>query len=721
MSKNKLISKDGIKVHLHTTAIPYLEGIDFLVDRLDQEKGIFLSSGIEYPDRYSRWEIGFINPPLELIARNREVTCRALNQRGEVLLKLIAPFLVKDEHCVIQKQSATECIIAVNPSDQFYSEEERSKQPTVLTIVRNLVETFQSAFKDEDDEIIPSVAGVFGALAYDLIFQFDPIQFYQKRSNDKLFHLFFPDQIYALDRRKEIAERIDLDFAHGKLSTVGIERSVSSLKKTYSDKPATGTIKTEPSDDHYRSNVEKARERMRIGDIFEVVLRREFSTEFKGKPSDLFKKFRKINPSPYEFIYQLGDEALIGTSPEMFVRVDGKRVESCPISGTVRRTGSPMEDSDALRQLLNSEKDEVELTMCTDVDRNDKSRICAPGSVKLLARRQIEAYAGLYHTVDHMEGMLRDEFSAIDAFLSHMWAVTLTGAPKKWAVQIIEELESSPRRWYGGAIGGFMLNGNLNTGITIRTIHLKDDKAFYNVGATLVYDSTPEAEEQETRTKASAFFKLFSAESGAKDTEVFTPKQFTGMNIIMIDNEDSFVHTLADYLRQTGANVKTFRSGLDPQFIIDQKPDLVVHSPGPGWPEQFKVPQTIRALYAANVPQFGVCLGLQGTVEAFGGKLKLMDEPRHGKTWQISHQGKDLFAGIQNPATVGAYHSIIGDESCLPQELEVIARNENDLMMALRHKTAPIYAVQFHPESIMTLKDHTGRKLIQNLLGLIKK
>ena len=163
-----------------------------------------------------------------------------------------------------------------------------------------------------------------------------------------------------------------------------------------------------------------------------------------------------------------------------------------------------MEDADNIRALYNSDKDEVELTMCTDVDRNDKARICEPGSVRLLGRRMIERYAGLFHTVDHVEGQLRAGFTGIDAFLSHMWAVTLTGAPKKRAVQLVENMESSARRWYGGAIGGLLMNGSVNTGITIRTVHLKNGQADYRAGATLVFDSDGAEEAAETKTKATS-------------------------------------------------------------------------------------------------------------------------------------------------------------------------------------------------------------------------
>src|SRR5438034_11719880 len=137
----------------------------------------------------------------------------------------------------------------------------------------------------------------------------------------------------------------------------------------------------------------------------------------------------------------------------MFVRVEGERVETCPIAGTARRTGDPLQDEKNIRELLSSTKEESELTMCTDVDRNDKSRVCEPGTVRVIARRLIEHYAGVFHTVDHVEGFLQEGFDSLYAFLSHMWAVTVIGAPQKAAAQTVERLEKNARGWYGGAVG----------------------------------------------------------------------------------------------------------------------------------------------------------------------------------------------------------------------------------------------------------------------------
>src|SRR5690606_5703936 len=206
-----------------------------------------------------------------------------------------------------------------------------------------------------------------------------------------------------------------------------------------------------------------------------------------------------------------------------------------------------------IRELLSSHKDESELTMCTDVDRNDKSRICEPGSVRVIGRRQIELYSRLIHTVDHVEGKLRPGFDALDAFLSHTWAVTVTGAPKPAAIQRVENDEKSPRAWYGGAVGMIGFDGNLNTGLTLRTVRLKDGVAEVRAGATLLYDSDPEAEEQETRVKASAFIDAVRHGGKRLDAASHQVGAGQGLHLLLVDHEDSFVHTLANYFRQTGA------------------------------------------------------------------------------------------------------------------------------------------------------------------------
>ncbi|MGY3465302.1 anthranilate synthase [Bradyrhizobium sp. LM6.11] len=317
----------------------------------------------------------------------------------------------------------------------------------------------------------------------------------------------------------------------------------------------------------------------------------------------MFQRLCVINPSPYGALMNLGEgEFLVSASPEMFVRSDGRRVETCPISGTIARGTDAIGDAEQIRQLLNSEKDEFELNMCTDVDRNDKARVCVPGTIKVLARRQIETYSKLFHTVDHVEGMLRPGFDALDAFLTHAWAVTVTGAPKLWAMQFVEDHERSPRRWYAGAIGAVNFDGSINTGLTIRTIRMKEGLAEVRVGATCLFDSDPAAEDRECQVKAAALFQALRGDP-PKPLSAFAPDATgSGKRVLLIDHDDSFVHMLADYFRQVGADVTVVRHVHALDMLRQKRWDLLVLSPGPGRPEDFGIKKTIDAALDNKLP-----------------------------------------------------------------------------------------------------------------------
>jgi anthranilate synthase len=461
-----------------------------------------------------------------------------------------------------------------------------------------------------------------------------------------------------------------------------------------------------------------AKDAFRRGDLFEVVPSRTFFEACATPPSEVFRRLRERNPSPYGFVMNLGDgEYLVGASPEMYVRVEGDRVETCPIAGTIARGTDPIDDAEQIRTILNSSKDESELTMCTDVDRNDKARICVPGSVQVIGRRQIEMYSRLIHTVDHVEGRLRPGFDALDAFLTHAWAVTVTGAPKIWAMRFIEEHERSPRAWYGGAVGFLGFNGDLNTGLTLRTIRILDGVAEVRAGATLLHDSDAAAEEDETTLKASAFLDAIrrprTSAAGAGD---HLEAVGAGRKVLLVDHQDSFVHTLADYVRQTGAEVVTLRAGFPHSQLDELAPDLVVLSPGPGAPSDFDVSGTVRAVLDRGLPIFGVCLGLQGIVEHFGGELGVLAEPVHGKPSRIRVLSGGLFDGFPREFVAGRYHSLYAVRERVPAALRVTAEADVGVVMAVEHERLPVWAVQFHPESILTLEGRLGHRMIRNVM-----
>jgi anthranilate synthase len=706
----KLIYKTpgGITVTRQTSSIPYQKGLGPLLDKLDRYRGIYLSSGYEYPERYSRWDVASICPPIEIAGTGRDIEFNPLNARGEVLNGML--FRVLEHHPHWEKFGFEGAALRgrLQPLPALFPEEERSKQPSAFSILRALIGEFQSELDNR--------LALVGAFGYDLLFQFDPIDLKLPRTeHHKDLQLFLCDDIYYMDRKKEQIERFRYDFELGDLATAGLARSGTPARRW--PKRPVNEIESDHQPAEYMAKVEAVREGMRQGEYYEVVLRQTFQANYSESPSALFRRIQKGSPSPYEFFLQLGEEQLIGASPEMFVRVEARRVETCPIAGTARRTGDPLRDADNIRELLNSTKEESELTMCSDVDRNDKSRVSIPGSVKVIGRRLIESYAGVFHTVDHVEGTLQPGFDSLDAFLTHMWAVTIMGAPKKAAAQAIEDLEKDARGWYGGAVGMLSLNGDINTGILIRTVHLRDGIARYSAGATLLYDSVPELEEQETRLKATGFFRSLRGVEKAGEGQTPARHVGEGIKLLLVDNDDCFIHTLSNYARQTGAEVVTYRAGVPHQLILDFAPHLILISPGPGRPSDFGVPDLVKFAARAGIPVFGVCLGLQGIVEAFGGELGVLDYPMHGKPSTVVHRNLGVFEGLPGNFKVGRYHSLFARKETFPACLEVTAESEDGVIMGIRHRELAIEAVQFHPESILTLDGNCGLRLIENVVS----
>ncbi len=710
------ITQGGVRVARRRDAVEYKTAIDKRIDALDTRRGAVFSSNYEYPGRYTRWDTAIIDPPLVITSKGRSMRIEALNARGEVLLGGIRPVVAALQDVTIKTESEQKIELTITEPTRQYMEEERSRMPSVFTVLREIVALF---FSEEDSNL-----GLYGAFGYDLAFQFEPISFKLKRPEDQRdLVLFIPDEILVVDHYSAKAWVDSYDFTVGNKKTDGLPRETPADEFKAAK---TLAAKGDHQKGEYAALVERAKDSFKCGDLFEVVPGQIFYEKCENQPSAISRKLKSINPSPYSFFINLGDqEYLIGASPEMFVRVNGRRIETCPISGTIKRGEDAISDSEQILKLLNSKKDESELTMCSDVDRNDKSRVCEPESVRVIGRRQIEMYSRLIHTVDHIEGRLRDGMDAFDGFLSHAWAVTVTGAPKLWAMRFIEENERSRRAWYGGAIGMMHFNGDMNTGLTLRTIRIKDGVAQVRAGATLLYDSNPQEEEAETELKASAMLTAIR-EAHIKpemQEKAQSMKAGTGISVLLVDHEDSFVHTLANYFRQTGANVATVRSPVSDEIFDRFKPDLVVLSPGPGTPKDFDCTNTIRKARERDLPVFGVCLGLQALTEAYGGSLKQLDVPMHGKPSRIKILNNGVvFDGLGQEVTVGRYHSLYADKATLPADFIITAETDDGVIMGFEHKSEPVAGVQFHPESIMTLGGNAGMQMIENVVSkLVKK
>ena len=260
----------------------------------------------------------------------------------------------------------------------------------------------------------------------------------------------------------------------------------------------------------FEKMVEDSKEFIRAGDIFQIVLSQRFSREFKQTPLDLYRTLRTVNPSPYMFLLETGDFALVGASPEVHVRLTGRKVEIRPIAGTRPRGKTAAEDAALEKELLADEKEKAEHLMLVDLARNDIGRVCAFGSVKVPEFMLIERYSHVMHIVSQVEGQLAPERSAFDLMRATFPAGTVSGAPKIRAMQLIAEKEGTQRGSYAGALGYFNYDGNLDSCITLRTALIKDGQVHIQAGAGIVADSVPAAEYQETISKASALFKAIS-------------------------------------------------------------------------------------------------------------------------------------------------------------------------------------------------------------------
>eukprot|EP00405_Crypthecodinium_cohnii_P014595 CAMPEP_0206449168 /NCGR_PEP_ID=MMETSP0324_2-20121206/17930_1 /ASSEMBLY_ACC=CAM_ASM_000836 /TAXON_ID=2866 /ORGANISM="Crypthecodinium cohnii, Strain Seligo" /LENGTH=771 /DNA_ID=CAMNT_0053918497 /DNA_START=59 /DNA_END=2374 /DNA_ORIENTATION=+ len=709
-----------------------------LTEALDKRRGCLLSSSYEYPGRYTEWTVGFVDPPLAIESWGLRFRIKALNARGKLFLPIIAKAIGQADHLLVANNSETEVNGSVKETDEFFPEEERSRKPTIFSLVRVLRELFSS---DEDSHL-----GLYGAFGYDLAFQFENIKLHKERDPEQRdVVLYVPDSILVINHHAKQAWRMQYDFAFGDATgvsaTKGVAREeVPSMINCRTEMPK-GMSKREYPEGEFAKMVDKAKEKFACGDLFEAVISQTFKEPCSSPPSVIFNRLQERNPSPYGFLMNLGEnECLVGASPEMFVRVEsnprGLRCETCPISGTIKRGRDALEDAENIRKILTDPKEESEITMCTDVDRNDKSRICQHGSVQVIGRRQIEMYSRLIHTVDHVEGYLRPEFDALDAFLCHMWAVTVSGAPKTWAMQFLEEIEVSQRRWYGASVGHIAFDGHLNTGLTLRTVRVKDGVAEVRAGATLLFDSVPESEEKETELKASACLNaVTSAQPISKPPAVngngVAKECYAGKHVLLVDFEDSFVHTLANYIRQTGATVTTVRhSSLEVALKTLKTPiDLAVLSPGPGCPKDFDVSSKIKLFLERKVRIFGVCLGLQSIVEHFGGTLGQLTYPMHGKPVKVEvvpGSPSLIFEGLPPVFGAARYHSLYATKlpDCLAATALTVLSTEHEenkrsgqVVMGIQHKTLPIAAVQFHPESILTSPDH-GLQMLRNAFKL---
>ena len=356
------------------------------------------------------------------------------------------------------------------------------------------LEIIKEYVKQTDDMSYRYLGGAVGNIDYDAIRLFEKIPGDKNLEKPIMEFGIYDDGILYDNKKKQFfyfyynedrSEKIMK--SEGEFGTFEISNIIPNLEKNKFEKIVT-----------------KAKEYVRSGDIFQVVLSRRFSFEGKGDYLKVYEKLRELNPSPYMFHLKMNTNTIIGSSPEMLLRVTGKDIETFPIAGTRKITEDEKKNENLKNELLNDEKELAEHTMLVDLGRNDIGRVCEYGTVKVKELMEIKRFSHVQHMVTHVVGKMNEKYDMYDAFQAVFPAGTVSGAPKVRAMEIIQELEPTQRETYAGAVGYFSFNGCCDFAIAIRSIFAEKSKGFVQAGAGIVFDSIAENELKETEHKANA-------------------------------------------------------------------------------------------------------------------------------------------------------------------------------------------------------------------------
>lgn len=418
------------------------------------------------------------------------------------------------------KQSGRYSFIAYNPVAELFGDKEqcqysRAGQETklfhqpVLQVLKDILPIRDGKYP------FAFFGGAIGYFGYETAYHVEKIgevinDPYEMPDVHVLFYDTFIVMDHLLQRVSIVAIDLFLEDQSVEEMNARVEALESMLFEVLSFEQVTVDIDFSPTIEkkQFVKMVECAKEHIRSGDIFQVVLSQTFEAKLKQDPFDLYRKLRTTNPSPYMYYLDFGSYTILGTSPESLVKVQDGIVTTNPIAGTKPRGKTVVEDEQLALKLLQDEKELAEHKMLVDLGRNDVGRVAQIGSVEVSKYMQIEKYKYVMHIVSEVTGRLRDDAHLVDVLASSLPAGTVSGAPKIRAMQIIHTLEQRKRGVYAGAIGYLSTTGNMDLALAIRTMVIKDQKAYVQAGAGIVYDSVPELEYEETLNKAKALLEV---------------------------------------------------------------------------------------------------------------------------------------------------------------------------------------------------------------------
>ena len=485
-SKEKFIekSKEGNLIPVYCEILADCETPVSALQKLDSGQYAFLLESVEGGEKIGRYSFVGVEPSIIFKSKGQEV--EVIYQTGAEIIRT-------------------------------------KKNP--LLILRDILDRYKPVM---DSKLSPFFGGAVGYIGYDMVRFFEEIP---DKNPDELnvpdSFFMITDSILIFDNvlntikivcNAHITNSIENAYANAiNKIELFLERLESPIIASFKETAITKEIPIQSNfkKENFESAVEKCKEYIKAGDIFQVVISQRFGCEVQSDGFDLYRALRYINPSPYMFYLKYGDLKIIGSSPELLIKVKENNIQLRPIAGTRRRGVNSTDDDELIKDLLSDEKEKAEHLMLVDLGRNDVGKVSEIGSVKVDEFMAIEKYSHVIHIVSNIVGKLDKQYDCFDALMSAFPAGTLTGAPKIRAMEIIDEIEPTKRGPYGGCVGYFSYDKNLDSCITIRTIVMIGKTAYIQAGAGIVADSVPEREFEETVNKAKGMFKAIELAEGA--------------------------------------------------------------------------------------------------------------------------------------------------------------------------------------------------------------
>jgi len=631
-----------------------------LLEALDSSHGAWLGCDVQAEGLYRRESMGCLDPALGFFLDGRELRVLAFTATGHVLLEYLRPFA--------DFSTCPGGIVA-----RFTSVDAR--QHPVIQVLRRFLALFSPAY--------PELA-LFGVFSFD---------YYRLAEGGAL-----PDDgrrrmVLYFSERVLVAKSKDLEW---------VEFRFPELKAAAGFAPAAlePVIPAGEADDlapgGHADAVSRGVERLRRGELFSLVLSQTFRRRATARPSAAFSALRAWNPYPAMFFLNLGGgERLFGASPDLQVRADAQWVESAPVCGTYRRGTDPVADADQALALLNSDKEDASLAACADSDRNDKAKVCEPGTIEVLSRRRVHFFSTIIHTIDHIRGRRSTSADGLDILLAHATPATVTGLPKPAAVAAISEIESSPRGWYAGAVVRLGSDGSVDALTVLRAARVVGDIAEVRTGGNLLVDSDPAKEEEETRLKAETLFRVLAGASPRPPLRaVVFERRF---KVSFVDGGDTMRSLFAECLASVGADVASGDEG-----------ELVVLGDGP------QIPQD--RLLGEKRPLLAIGMSALALLAGQGAPTTLLAEPRFARRVKGNAKSGGFLAHC-GPLELGLYSRQVIELKNLPSEWQPEIATDEGWVLAARSGSRPQVAILCRPDSIQSLKNDAGRRLVHASLN----